>query len=260
MIDLHSHILPGIDDGPTTIEGSLALARGAVAAGTTVMVATPHIDQGFGVAPATVPAMVGVLNARLAEESIPLDVRPGGEIDLTRLIDLDEDELARVSLGGGPYLLLESPFSPAAGHFEPVILAMRERGHQVLLAHPERCPAFQREPDRLAELVDAGVLTQVTAGSMAGEFGETVRRFTGGLLREGLVHVVASDCHDHSQRPPGQAVGFGRMERDVPGIAAWRPWLTDFVPGAILDGGPIPPRPALQPGRGGLWQRFVGRG
>ena len=255
MIDLHSHILPGVDDGPSTMAGSLDLARAAVAAGTRTILATPHISHDHGVAPERIAAGLEDLRAALAEAEIPLEVLPGGEIAIWRLIDLDDETLRALALGGGPYLLVESPFSPVVGDFEPMVLDLHARGHRVLLAHPERCPAFQRDPPRLERLVGAGALVQVTAGSMAGAFGSTVRRFTTTILREGLGHVVASDAHDHVRRPPGLRAGFDALERELPGIGTQADWLTEAVPRAVLDGAPLPERPAL-PKPTGLLRRL----
>lgn len=255
MIDLHSHILPGIDDGPATIEGSLELARAAVAAGTRTILATPHVNDDASIEPARIAAGLVELRAALAEAEIPLEVLPGGEIAIWRLIDLDDETLRALALGGGPYLLVESPFSPVVGDFEPMVLDLHARGHRVLLAHPERCPAFQREPPRLERLVGAGALVQITAGSMSGAFGTTVRRFTMAILREGFAHVVASDAHDAVRRPPGLQGGFAALERDLPGLGEQAEWLTELVPRAVLDGAPLPARPPL-PRQAGLLRRL----
>jgi protein-tyrosine phosphatase len=255
MIDLHSHILPGIDDGPPTLEGSLELARFAVAEGTRTILATPHINDDPSIDAARVAAGLEVLRPALAAAEIPLDVLPGGEIAMWRLGDLDDAALRTLALGGGPYLLVESPFSPAIGAFEPLVLDLLERGHRVLLAHPERCPAFHRDPERLESLVEAGALVQITAGSMTGGFGSTVRRFTIGMLRNGVVHVVASDSHDAVKRPPGLNEGFAALERDLPGISEQKTWMTEQVPRAILDGTPLPERPPL-PKQAGFLRRF----
>ncbi len=245
MIDLHSHILPGLDDGPATLEGSLELARAAVAEGTRTILATPHVDGDFGIGPEAIAAALGELRAALAEAEIPLEVLAGGEIAIWRLVDLDDETLRELALGGGPYLLVESPFSPVGGDFEPLVLDLRRRGHRVLLAHPERCPVFQRDVSRLARLLAAGALAQITAGSMAGTFGSTVQRFTSTLLREGLVSVVASDAHDTRRRPPGLNAGFRALERELPGLSAQQPWMTEQVPAAILAGEPLPEKPPL---------------
>lgn len=256
MIDLHSHILPGLDDGPASMEGSLQLARAAVAAGTRTIVATPHVNGGYGIGPERIAEGVAELTDALARAAIPLEVLPGGEIAIWRLVDLDDDTLRGFALGGGPRLLVESPFSPVVGEFEPMVLDLQQRGHRVLLGHPERCPAIQRDPERLVRLVQAGVLVQVTAGSMEGAFGSTVRRFTVSLLREGLVHVVASDAHDHVKRPPGQTAGFRALEAELPGLGEQQSWMTELVPAAILAGEPLPERPPLPQATGGLLRKL----
>jgi len=256
VIDLHSHILPGLDDGPSTMDGSLELARVAVAAGTATILATPHVNGDYGLGPERIGEAVTAVRAALAEAGIALEVLAGGEIAIWRLMDLDDPTLRRLALGGGPFLLVESPFSPVVGDFEPMVLDLQARGYRVLLAHPERCPAFQRDPARLERLIDAGAIAQVTAGSMAGAFGSTVQRFTVMLLRHGFVHVVASDAHDHVKRPPGLNAGFAVLESALPGLEGQREWMTELLPAAILSGEPPPERPPLPREAGGLLRRM----
>ena len=244
-IDLHAHILPGVDDGPRDLEGSLAFARAAVAAGTVELAATPHVNERRFIAPEDIAPRVAELQRELAQASIPLRLRTGGEIALNRLWDLTDAQLARLGLGGGPYLLLESPFAAHAADFDPVIHETRARGYDVLLAHPERSPGFQRDPGRLRQLVTAGVLVQVTAGALLGDFGERVRQFSLKLLGENLVHVIASDAHDHERRPPGIVEAVLAADRSVPGVALRADWYGRDVPAAILSGAPIPEAPPL---------------
>ena len=244
MIDLHCHALPGIDDGPDDMHGSIALARAAAESGTKTLVTTPHIDRWWNVDPASVAGRVAELRATLADEDIDLDLRAGGEIALTRLVDLDDQELDAVALGGGRHVLLEAPLTPGAGDFDRLILAVLSR-RPVLLAHPERCPAFLREPERYEGLLEAGALGQVTAGSFAGQFGDTIRATVLRWLDRGWVHVVASDAHDAYRRPPGLRGPLARA-----GLGAeLATWLTEAVPTAILESRPIPERPveALSP-------------
>lgn len=245
MIDLHTHVLPGLDDGPPTLDAALEQARAAVERGTRTVVATPHIDHVFGLRPDEIRGAFRTLTEALAAEGIPLDVRPGGEIALARLPELDEDFLRSVALGGGPWLLVEVPFSPRAEALEPLVEDLLARGHRVLLGHPERSAALQRDPSRLGRLVEAGALAQVTAGSLTGDFGEPVRRFAATLVREGLIHVAASDTHDAWSRPPGPAATLAEANGDVPGLRELIPWLTADVPAALLDGAPVPARPAF---------------
>jgi protein-tyrosine phosphatase len=244
VIDLHSHALPGIDDGPDDMHGSIALARAAAETGTKTLVTTPHIDRWWNVDPASVAGRVAELRATVADEGIELDVRAGGEIALTRLVDLDDHELDAVALGGGRHVLLEAPLTPGAGDFDRLILAVLSR-RPVLLAHPERCPAFLREPERYERLLEAGALGQLTAGSFVGQFGGTIRATALRWLDRGWVHVVASDAHDAYRRPPGLRAALDRA-----GLGdELATWLTEAVPTAILESQPIPRRPveALSP-------------
>lgn len=257
MIDLHCHVLPGIDDGPDTIDDSLALARAAAAAGTRTLVATPHVSWRHPNEPDTIARLVREVGARLAGEAIALDIRPGAEIAMTRIVDIDPAELGRLGLGGGPWLLLEPPFTQVATGLDIVAFDLQRRGHRVLLAHPERCPALHREPRLLGSLVRAGVLTSITAGSLAGRFGETVRRFALQLVAEDMVHNVASDAHDDIHRAPGMAAEIEQAR-----LGPLREWLTEEVPAAILAGEEtIPPRPTaiglprVDSPKSGWWRR-----
>lgn len=235
MIDLHTHILPGLDDGPVTEDGAVAMARAGVAAGTQAMAATSHVNHGFGLSPGRIAAARAALSERLEREGVTLELLQGGEIAPDRLPALSEDDLRALTLGGGRYLLLECPFSPAVG-LDLMVADLQRRGYDVLLAHPERSPTFMRSPDRLAELVERGALAQVTAGSLTGGFGETVRRAAHAMLERGLVHVIASDAHDERHRPPD-------LSRALDGPQA--EWMTQAAPAAILESRPLPERPPL---------------
>jgi protein-tyrosine phosphatase len=255
VIDLHSHVLPGIDDGPPTIEGSLTLARAAAAAGTCVLLATPHVNWRYRNDAAGIALLADKLGERLLAERVasadgtPLEVRAGAEIALTLIEELEPEELGRLTLGGGDWLLVEPPFTPVAPNIDATLLGLRRAGHRILLAHPERCPAFHRDPGMLERLVRAGILTSVTAASLGGRFGEEARRFALALAREGKLHNVASDAHDNAKRPPEIAAELERA-----GLASLAQWLTVEVPSAILDGGQIPPRPALTPPARSRWR------
>ncbi len=256
MIDLHSHVLPGIDDGPDSIDGSLELARAAAAGGTRTLLATPHVSWRYPNEGATIAGLVNELNERLRAEQIALEVRCGAEIAMTRLADIRPEELARLGLDGGRWLLVEPPFTPVLTGLDSILLDLQRRGHRVLLAHPERCHAFHRDPEMLEALVRSGVLTSMTAGSLVGQFGGDVRRFALGLVRDGLIHNVASDAHDHVRRPPSIAA-----ELEQAGLAPLAGWLTREVPAAILADDEIPPRPAVdlpkseKPSRRAWWRR-----
>jgi protein-tyrosine phosphatase len=255
VIDLHTHVLPGIDDGPETIEGSIAMARAAASDGTRVMVATPHVNWHHHNDAATIARLSDELNTRLRTEGIDVEIRTGAEIAMTRAQDIEPEELERLRLGDGPWVLLEPPFTPIVTGLDGVVMTLQSAGHRVVLAHPERCPALHREPRLVEALVRGGALTSVTAGSLTGRFGGEVRRFARRLLEEGLVHNVASDAHDPLRRRPG--MGADLREAGLQGLAEW---LTEAVPAAILSGGEIPARPVpvkvREPrGRGMRWRR-----
>jgi len=242
VIDTHAHILAGLDDGPVDLDASVALARTAVAEGTRVLAATSHIDHHFELEPEQLRPARDAVRERLAEEGIELEVIQGGEIALSRLVDLSDQALAQLTLGDGGALLVECPFSLAVADLEPVVADLDRRGFRTVLAHPERCPAFQRDPARAERLAYSGALLQVTAGSIRGDFGSTVQRFAMALVREGHAHLLASDAHDTEVRPPGLESALAIIEREAPGLGTW---LASDVPAAVLAGAPVPRRPAV---------------
>ncbi len=255
MIDLHSHVLPGIDDGPATIEDSLAFARVAAADGTRILLATPHVSWEYPNRSADIGRLVGGLNRRLAAEGVPLEVRGGAELAMTRIGDLEAHELERLGLGGGPWLLVEPPFTPVVTGLDALVSDLQQRGHRVLLAHPERCIAFHRDRSMLERMVGGGVATSITAGSLDGRFGATARRFALDMFADHLVHNVASDAHDPTHRAPTIAGELARA-----GLGALASWLTEEVPAAILEGGDIPPRPPFEPAPRRRWLGLGRRG
>jgi protein-tyrosine phosphatase len=189
-----------------------------------------------------------------------MEVLMGAEVAITRIGEIPAEDISMLHLGGGPWLLAEPPFSQVAAGLEALVADLQRRGHRILLAHPERCAAFHREPRLLESLVGSGVLTSITAGSLVGSFGGQVRRFALELARGGMVHNVASDAHDETKRPPGMV-----REIEQAGLGPLADWLTQAVPEAILDGRetiPRPPRVTLAGARGAgrTWWRRRGSG
>jgi protein-tyrosine phosphatase len=249
VIDLHCHVLPEVDDGPVTLEETLDMARAAAGEGTRVLVATPHVSYRYPTSAERMRQGVEQVAAALREARIPVDVATGAEIALEMLSRLDRAELERLTLGGGPYLLLEAPLSAVGGELEAGIRALQDESFGVVLAHPERCPSFHRDPGRLSRLVDAGVLCSLTASSFTGRFGRPVRALSERLLAGGLVHDVASDAHDAERRPPALRSSLRAAEGRLPALAGLAPWLTKSVPEAILSGRALPAPPAAAPSR-----------
>ena len=194
------------------MDEAVAMARVAVAAGTRVMAATSHVHVSFGLEPDDLERAREAVRERLQQEGIPLELVQGGEVSTRRLPGLTDDDLKRLALGGGSWLLLECPFGPA--DIAPHVAALQRRGFEVLLAHPERSEAFQRDPRRLGALIKHGALAQITAGSLIGDFGPQARRTARRMLEAGWVHVLASDGHHATGRPPDLTVAAPALEPD----------------------------------------------
>lgn len=237
MIDLHCHLLPGIDDGPRDMAAAVAIAARQVELGVRAVAATPHVSWEHPNDAATIVEGVGRMRTELAARGIALEVVTGAEIDVERAAELDDDALRPLTLGGGPWLLLEAPLQRNLP-LEPVAFALMERGHRVVVAHPERSPALQRDPAAVRRLADAGVLMQVTASALVGRFGRTVQRYAEQLLDAGLLHTVGSDAHDAQRRAPGM-----REPLVAAGLGDLVELLCEEVPAAILAGDSIPAAP-----------------
>ena len=257
MIDLHCHVLPEVDDGPTTVQEAIDLARGAQADGITTIAATPHVDWSHpDVDASSIRAAVNRLRTDLADAGVAVQVVPGAEVAAGRAAELDDSEVGELTLGGAGWLLLECPIkSTLIPGFVGTARRIAHRGHRILLAHPERCPVFLRSPEALDELVAEGMLSQVTAGALRGRFGRSVRQCALDLVARGSVHVVASDGHDRG-RPATIASELAATSFDPALIA----WLTGDVPAALLAGAEPPPRPTTRAShRRGRILRLVGR-
>ena len=249
MIDLHSHVLPGLDDGAGSLEASVAMARAACRDGIDVIAATPHVRDDYPTTAAAMERAVTELRATLAAEGVELDLRPGGEVALGRLDRLDDDDLQRFGLAGSPdYLLLESPYYGWPLDLGERVFQLGLRGITTVLAHPERNAEVQAQPQRLEPLVAAGTLVQLTAASLDGRLGRGAQTASFALLELGLAHLVASDAHEPAVREIGLSSVAG-----VVGDTMAR-WLTHDVPAAIVGGTPIPQRPARGQRRR-WWQR-----
>ena len=188
---------------------------------------------------------VAELRAALTEAAIPLDLLPGGELALDRLDLLSEGELASFGLGGNPdFLLLETPYSGWPLALPEQVRALTTRGVVPVLAHPERNPDVQRDPERLRPLILMGALCQVTASSLDGRIGKQARRTGLGLVQTGLAHLVASDAHT----PDVRGIGMTDAAASV-GNETLARWLTFGVPAAIVGGTELPARPPAPPRR-----------
>lgn len=239
MIDLHSHILPGLDDGSRTVEDARALARRAAADGVTAIAATPHVRSDYPTQPDEMERGVLRLREDFVEQGIQVEVLHGGEIDLGSLGSLDDDDLRRFSLARSErYLLLEFPYSGWPSGLEETVYGLGLRGFTAILAHPERNRMVQADPARLGESVRLGALVQVTAASVDGRIGRSSQKAADRLLESGLAHVLASDAHTPEIREAGLAAAAEAVGDDS--LAAF---LTTEAPAAIVAGEAVPDPP-----------------
>ncbi len=243
MIDLHTHILWGLDDGARSVDESLGMARAALADGIETVAATPHVRDDFPTAAAEMEERAAELRAALDDAGLALEVRPGGELALDRLLRLEDDELRKFGLAGNPdFLLLEFPYSGWPLGLADQVFMLSRGGTTPVLAHPERNPEVQRDPEKLRPLVDAGALVQVTAASVEGHLGKKPKAAGLALIQLGLAHMLASDAH----APEVRAIGLSGAAKAVGG-GALAEWLTHGVPQAIVSRSALPARPPAAP-------------
>ena len=215
MIDLHCHLLPDIDDGSSCWEESLDMVRMAYADGIRGIVATPHWILGTNWQPetATVREMVAEMNGRIEDAGIDFKVFPGMEVgitaDLSGLISRDKI----LTLAEGDMLLLEVPFHSLPLGITEIVSELKSIGKQAVLAHPERNRELQQRPKKIMEFVKAGAMVQVTAGSLAGEFGNGARRCAIDFAKLGALDFVSTDAHSVRYRKPIISEGLAALEK-----------------------------------------------
>lgn len=201
MIDLHCHILPNVDDGPSTIEESIEMARKALSEGIRTIIATPHHKNGAFENPKDkIIKNVDKLNRRLAAEGIDIKVLPGQETRICGEIveALNRDEIS--TLNGSPYLFIEFPSDHIPNYTGQILFELLMNGIKPIIVHPERNKEIIEYSDSLYHLVKNGALVQLTASSITGDYGKKIQRFSFDLIEAGMAHVVASDAHNTSTR------------------------------------------------------------
>jgi protein-tyrosine phosphatase len=240
--ELHFHLLPGVDDGPATMEESLALARAAVADGTHTIVTTPHVQESLVTDVAQLPERVALLRAALRRAGIPIRVLCGGELAHSMVPRLARSELDLIAHGprGRRWLLLEAPFQGLDEEFSSAAARLRAQGFSVVIAHPERAlPYSPRGWQIIADELAAGSGLQINAWSVAGAYGETVREHAIRAARSSSLVALASDAHG-ATRPPALHQGLAALASA--GIAEPER-LAGYTPAALLERGlPLRPR------------------
>jgi protein-tyrosine phosphatase len=245
LVDVHCHVLPGIDDGAPDIAAAIELSRAAEAAGVAVIAATPHCRADHPtVRPDELAERCAALNERLREDGIGVEVVAGGEVDLAWSRDVSDEELALVSYGQrGTDLLVETPYGRLDGSFERDLAGLRRRGYRLLLAHPERSEDLRADRARLERLVDDGLLVQLTARKLLPGDDEQ-HRFAVGLAVDGLAHVLASDAHGATGHATPDLSSGMRAAQAIIGPRAR--WMAAEAPAAILAGAALAPAPAVE--------------
>ena len=216
MIDLHCHILPGIDDGPKTLNESLEIARIFEQAGYSHVVATPHAVPGTTWMPGLdkIRDGLGQLNQAIKKNSINLKVLPGMEIALDPNIADLLDQGKVQTLAGTSYVLIEPPFQQLPLGWEHAIFDVLSRGFAVLLAHPERCTQLAAKPQLCDKLIESGVYLQVNWDSFLGHHGRTTQKMAIYLASKGYIHCLATDSHDATNRNAAQVrLAAARIEQ-----------------------------------------------
>lgn len=200
MIDIHCHILPGIDDGAKTIQDSLAMAREAVREGIHTIIATPHLNSQYNNRKQLVVNKVEELNQAIQEAEINLNILPGQEPRIYGEIieDMSKDEIQ--TLNNSQYVFIEFPSNHVPRYTEQLLFDLQVKGLTPIIVHPERNSELIERPEVLYHLVEKGALTQVTASSLCGYFGKKIKTFSNQLVEANLTHFIASDAHNVNNR------------------------------------------------------------
>ncbi|SFF23850.1 protein-tyrosine phosphatase [Paenibacillus catalpae] len=243
MIDIHTHILPGIDDGAADWDYSIKLARAAAAEGITGIVATPHhYDGKYSNDANTVRELTTELNNKLTELDIPLKIQTGQEIRVHSEFLSNWQSGKLLPMGDSSYVLIEMPSSQIPKSMEQIVYELRLLGVSTVIAHPERNAEVVQNPDRLAELVELGAYAQVTTHSLLGGFGRGIEKASWTLCRRGLIHIVASDAHHLEWRGFRMKDAYERVEAELG--PAWRRYFERNAQ-AIWDGRDLTDQPTL---------------
>lgn len=209
MIDLHCHLLPGVDDGSKDLSMSLEMARIFVADGVTHLTCTPHITPGvWANSGPKIRTAIADLQAALDAEGIALTLYPGADNHMVPDFVAGLREGRLLTLADSRYVLVEPPHHVAPPRLEDFFFGIRMAGYVPILTHPERLSWIEGQYDTVQRLAGGGVWMQVTAGSLTGRFGKRVRALAMRMLTDGLVHILATDAHDPERRPPDLSEGW----------------------------------------------------
>ena len=239
MIDIHSHILPGIDDGAKTIEDSIAMAKQAAEQGITKIVASPHHKNGtFDNERGSILQNVIKLNDHLRNEEIEIEVLPGQENRIYGELvdDLTDSHLLTVNQTGS-YMLIEFPSSHLPRYANKLLFDLQVQGIIPIIVHPERNREIIENPERLYNLIKEGALSQLTGTSVTGKMGKKIQKFSFDCINHNLTHFIASDAHNTTTRPFDLRDAYETVEHEF-GLGM-RYWLQenaeDMIQGKMIE-------------------------
>lgn len=238
MVDLHHHLLPGIDDGSPDLATSIEMARLAQNEGITHIVCTPHASSRFSFDPVVNAAKLSALRTALDEAGVRVNLGLGCDFHVS--YDNIQDALAhpaRYGINGGEYLLVELADYSISPNMQEAFYELRLGGLTPILTHPERNPTLQRDPDRLLPWLRDGLLLQVTAGSVTGEMGRTAQKLAHRLLEKHWVHFLATDAHNMRSRPPHMRKAYETVARKYG--EAYAAMLCLQNPLSVFEGRPL---------------------
>jgi protein-tyrosine phosphatase len=261
MIDIHHHLLPGLDDGAVDLDTSVAMARLAADDGITHVVCTPHANETYSFDPAVNAKKIATLRARLEAEQIPLTLGLGCDLHLSYdNIQTARNDPARFSINGLGYLLVELPDYGLSPHLTETFYELRLAQLTPILTHPERNRTLQCGSERMIDWLRGGLLIQVTADSVLGHMGKQAETVAHRLLADRWVHFLATDAHSTRGRPPRMRAAHALVAKKYG--AAYADLLCFQNPSAVFHGQPLPPQPEparlyqVMEAKSGWWSRF----
>lgn len=263
MIDIHHHLLFGLDDGPQEMEVSLAMAEMSIANGVTHIACTPHSSEHFRFDPELNQERLDILQGRLGDR-----ITLGLGCDFHLMYDNIEDAIAHPSkytINGHNYLLVEFPDRAIPRNMADIFFRLSLAGLTSIITHPERNTVLLADHERMAEWLRAGCYVQVTAASLTGRFGKIAQQYAHALLSRNWVHFLATDAHDTASRPPQLREAYDVVAQKYGEETAERLCVTN--PRAAFFGEPLPAQPEpqglypehRQKGSSGLLSRLFGR-